>query len=82
MSRVSMLDIKALRARLIVALEGELDGSLFLQTIAAMLLAASPVSPWELGCWESLLQAQALEEANEADHLIAQLGAVTGMVSL
>jgi len=67
---------------MIVALEGELDGSLFLQTIAAMLLAASPESPWELGCWESLLQAQAHEEAIEAEHLLAQLGAITGTVTL
>jgi hypothetical protein len=81
MSRLEVLDLRALRARLIVALEAELDGSLYLLAIAACFLACDPASVGEIGMWESIFHTQAEAEAVEADRLLDVLGSITEMVS-
>jgi hypothetical protein len=85
-SKVSALDLGALRARLLLALEHEadpdLDGaSLFLMAIGACLLAASPESPWEVGVWDSLFRAQSDVEGVNGEDLLAVLGSVTQVLS-
>ena len=81
MSRVELLDLRALKARLIVALEGELDGSIYPLAIGALFLACSPESVAELGLWESLYYQQAHAEAVEGDQLLDVLDSITEVVS-
>jgi hypothetical protein len=70
MSRVESLDLAALRARLIVAIEG-CDG----------LEGASPESSAELGLWASLFDLQAEIEGVNGTEILATLANVTAVVS-
>jgi hypothetical protein len=82
MSRLEALDLGALRVRLIVALtENELPGSLYLQSVAALLLACDPASPGELGMLDSIVHQQCAAEAVDADELLDALGTVTEVLS-
>ncbi len=73
MSRVHLLDLVALRARLTHALAADgFNGSLYLLAIGALYLAASPEASAELGLWASLFDLQAqLEGVNGAEILAA-----------
>lgn len=78
MSRVEKIDLVALRARLLLAIipGEEIEGSSFLLAIAALALAAEPESPAEQGLWQSLLDAQALEENLNGAEITALLAGV------
>lgn len=78
MSKVSAINMGALRARLLVALTGELPGSLFLQAIGSLLLAASPEHPTESALWDSLFELQARIDNVNGSELLASLANVTG----
>lgn len=78
MSKVSAIDMGALRGRLLVALRGELPGSLFLQAIGSLLLSAAPDHPTENALWDSLFELQARLENVNGSELLASLANVTG----
>jgi hypothetical protein len=81
-SRVEALDLGALRARLILAIEGAegLLGSPYLIAIGALYLACDPASPGEIGTWASLYEQQALAESVNPDELLDALCTVNAIV--
>jgi hypothetical protein len=85
-SVVKNIDLQALRARALISLENEMQpelqgASLFLCLLGSMLLAASPESPWETGCWQSLYDGQAETENVNGPDLLATLANVTQVLS-
>lgn len=80
MSRLEALDLGALPARLILAIEGAdgLEGSLYLLSIGSLYLAASPESPAELGMWAGLFDLQAQIEDVNGGEILATLVNVGG----
>lgn len=83
MTRVSRISTGALRARLILAVEGcaGLQGSPYLLAIGALSLAAEPESAFEQGLWASLFELQADEERVNGAELLKTLASVTELVS-
>lgn len=83
MSRVERIDLAALRARLILAIEGhdDLPGSVYLHGIGALYLAAAPEAAAEIGMWASLFELQAqIENVNGAD-ILAALASCTAVIA-
>jgi hypothetical protein len=83
MSKVSAIDLGALRARLILAIEGapELAGSVYLLAIGSCYLAAAPEAYAELGLWASLFDLQAQLEGVNGSEILATLANVTAVLS-
>lgn len=80
MTTPSLLDVRALRARLICAIEGEIAGSPYVQALAACFLACDPASLGELEMLDAILRQQCAAESIEVDHLLDQLGAIVEVV--
>ncbi len=70
--------------RLLVAAGGqpEIPGaSAYLIGIAALMLAATPESPFETGLWASLFEFQSVEERVDGAAILATLVSCTAVVS-
>jgi hypothetical protein len=81
MTARSLMDERALRARLICAVEGEIEGSPYLLALAACVLSCDPASVGELQMLDAIFRQQCEAEAIEGDHLLDVLGGITEVVS-
>lgn len=76
----TLLDRRALVARLLTAVQGDLPGTPYVQALAACLLACDSASLGELQMLDAIYRQQCEAEAIEADHLLDLMGAVREIV--
>jgi len=81
MTARSLIDDRAIRARLITAVEGEIQGSPYLLALAACFLACDPASVGELEMLDAIFRQQCAAEAIEADNLLDLMGEIVEVVS-
>jgi len=76
LSRVECLNLRALRARLLIAAGQEWAGSIYVLALGACLLACDPRSIGELQMLDAIYRQQCDAEAIEADLLLDALAEV------
>lgn len=81
MTSTTLLDRRVLVARLLTAVQGDFEGTPYVQALAACLLACDPASVGELEMLDAIYRQQCAAESIEADHLLDVLGQITQVAS-